>query len=52
MLSTLKETWFCVFCDVEIINNVCCAVCNRYDGAMEEAEYREFNKQFPRKAGA
>ena len=46
----LKEmtTYYCVFCDNKVGNEKVCLSCNEYKGVVTEAEFNQFQLDYPR----
>ncbi|CAB4148519.1 hypothetical protein UFOVP534_9 [uncultured Caudovirales phage] len=46
----LKEMtiYYCVFCDNKVGNEKVCLNCNEYKGVVTEAEFNQFQLDYPR----
>lgn len=41
-------TYYCVFCDNKVDDHRICLNCNEYKGVVPEAEYNQFQLDYPR----
>jgi hypothetical protein len=47
-LEEVAETYYCVFCDNKVGNEKVCLNCNEYKGVVTEAEFNQFQLDYPR----